>query len=160
MLNMESIGEPQLLQNSAKGAGQNAITVDIPNGPTRAGMYWSVDSAALYYFSNTDAGLTLLPCGIYIVAIGSPAVTDGVGILDVVNRGVGIALAASGAAPDFSSLTALPEVVAETRVARVNSIVPYGYTLRGVWANDPGTPANFPRGTLALAAIVRRIICN
>lgn len=159
MLNLESIGEPQFVQASAVGAGQNAITVDVINGPTRPGDYWTVDSACLYYSSGADAGFTLLPSGICIVPVGTPAVTDAVGAMDLADRGVMIATGASGVATDMNEVSNLPAVYADFRTSRVNSIISYGYTLRGVWANDPGTPANFPRGTLTLFAIIRRIRC-
>lgn len=159
MINLESIGEPQFVQASGTGAGQNAITVDVINGPTRAGDYWTVDSACLYYSSGADPGFTLLPSGICIVPIGTPAVTDAVGIMDIADRGVMIATGASGVATDMNEVSSGASVYADFRTSRVNSIVPYGYTLRGVWANDPGTPANFPRGTLTLFAIVRRLRC-
>lgn len=156
MIDLVSIGDPQLLQASATGAGpgSNAITVDLPLGPTRAGQYWIADSASLIYTTPNDVQFGVLAVGIFVIPVGTAQVIDRIGILDVAHRGVNIV----GTRDVSTFVVAFPARYLAYRTTRDHTIIPYGWTLRGVYAYDPTLAA--PTGRLLLSAMLRRVDCN
>jgi hypothetical protein len=156
MLDLVSIGEPQFLQQSATGSnpGTNGITVDLPQGPTDATDLWVVDGASLHYSSPNDPQFGVETVGIFVVPLGLKPIKDVVGTLDVANRGVQIA----GTRDVASYVIAAPARYLAYRTTRDHTVVPYGYTLRGIVAYEPALAA--PTGTLVLQAIIRRVRCQ
>lgn len=156
MIDLVSIGDPQLLQSSATGSnpGSNGITIDLPLGPTKAGDYWIADSASLLYTTPNDIQFGVIAVGIFVVPINTAPVIDRVGILDVTHRGVNIA----GTRDVSTFVIAAPARYLAYRTTRDHTIIPYGWTLRGVYAYDPTLAA--PTGTLLLSAMLRRVSCN